>query len=332
MFLSTMPIIKHFSHSTTVRAEEERKRRLEAYSQSRILSKIRITVTAIGILLNSISFAQTDSLTTTSRDLTEDSKTTHQSEKPKLGHLSIVDPNSGLRDIVYANQDGYAVAEDDIILTKLPKSSKSYRSSRRPAPQAMILLKLGGFRWPDAIIPFSFAPALPPQNQLAILDAMSSWEKVTKVRFVELSDSNADKYSDYLLFTPTDNLKCSSFVGRQGGSQIILLGPNCAAMNVAHELGHALGLWHEQSRNDRDGYIQILWENIDEDYRYNFNQHINDGQDFGYYDYQSIMHYTAYAFSKNGKPTIIPLEEGVIIGQRKQLSAKDIAAVNAMYP
>lgn len=347
MFLSAMQILKHFSHSTTahaelesVRAEEERKRRLEArlegYTQSSILSKMRITTTAIGIILNAISFAQTDSPPTTSRGLTAGSsalsETTNQSEKPKLGHLSVIDPNSGLRDVVYVNQDGYAVAEDDIILTALPKSAKSYRSSRRPAPQAMILLKLGGFRWPDAIIPFSFAPTLPPQNQLAILDAMRSWEKVTKVRFVELSDSNADKYSDYLLFTPTDNLKCSSFVGRQGGSQIILLGPNCAAMNVAHELGHALGLWHEQSRNDRNQYINILWENIDEDYRYNFNQHMNDGEDFGYYDYQSIMHYTAYAFSKNGKPTIIPLEEGVIIGQRKQLSAKDIAAVNAMYP
>lgn len=248
----------------------------------------------------------------------------------KTGHMTVMDPNSGLRDVVYTNQDGYAVAEDDIILGALPKSAKN--NGHRPPPQAMILYKLGGFRWPDAIVPFKFGPSLPPRSQLAILDAMSTWEKVTKVRFVELSQSNADKYSDYLLFAPTDNLKCSSFVGRQGGPQIILLGPNCAAMNVAHELGHALGLWHEQSRNDRDQYIKILWENIDEDYRYNFNQHLNDGQDFGNYDYQSIMHYTAYAFSKNGQTTIMPLEEGVVIGQRKQLSAKDIAAVNAMYP
>lgn len=248
----------------------------------------------------------------------------------KIGHMTVMDPNYGLRDIVYTNQDGYAVAEDDIILSSLPKPAKN--NVHRPPPQAMILYKLGGFRWPDATVPFKFSPSLPPRSQLAILDAMSTWEKVTKVRFVELSQSNADKYSDYLLFAPTDNLKCSSFVGRQGGPQIILLGPNCAAMNVAHELGHALGLWHEQSRNDRDQYIKILWENIDEDYRYNFNQHLNDGQDFGNYDYQSIMHYTAYAFSKNGQTTIMPLEEGVVIGQRKQLSAKDIAAVNAMYP
>ena len=261
-----------------------------------------------------------------------DEQSTNKQEKPSLGHLSVLDPHYGLRNIIYAKQDGYAVVENDILLTALPQSSKPSKYHDRPAPQAMILLRLGGFRWPDGIVPFSFAPTLPPQNQLAILDAMMTWEKVTKVRFVELSQNNADKYSDYLLFISTDNLKCSSFVGRQGGPQIIFLGPNCATMNVAHELGHALGLWHEQSRNDRDQYIKILWENIDEDYRYNFNQHINDGEDFGNYDYQSIMHYTAYAFSKNGQPTIIPLEEDVVIGQRKQLSAKDIAAVNAMYP
>lgn len=248
--------------------------------------------------------------------------------KSNIGHLSVVDPQQGLRDIVYTKEDGYAVAEGDILLAPLPK----HVESSRPVPHAMILLKLGGFRWAEAVVPFQFASTLPPKSQLAILDAMLTWEKVTKIRFVEISQNNADKYSDYLLFTPTDHLKCSSYVGRQGGPQIILLGPNCATMNVAHELGHALGLWHEQSRNDRDQYINILWENIDEDYRYNFNQHINDGEDFGNYDYQSIMHYTAYAFSKNGQPTIIPVQEGVMIGQRKQLSAKDIAAVNAMYP
>ncbi|MGF2339117.1 M12 family metallopeptidase, partial [Acinetobacter baumannii] len=39
-----------------------------------------------------------------------------------------------------------------------------------------------------------------------------------------------------------------------------------------------------------------------------------------------------FAFSKNGQPTIIPLVDGVEIGQRTHLSEKDIAAVKAMYP
>jgi len=239
-----------------------------------------------------------------------------------------LDPEYGFRDIVYVNEGGYAMVEDDIILMRVSKRP----SKTSKVPKAMILLKLGGHRWPRGIVPFTIAPSLPYKNQLAILNAMEVWQKVTNIKFVALPNADQTEFSDFLLFMPTDNLKCSSSVGRQGGPQIVLLGPNCATMNVAHELGHALGLWHEQSRNDRDQYIRILWENIDENYRYNFNQHLNDGKDFGNYDYQSIMHYTAYNFSINGQPTIVPIREGAMIGQREHLSPKDIAAVNAMYP
>lgn len=246
----------------------------------------------------------------------------------EFGHITLLDPRVGFRDITYVNQDGYAVTEGDIILLKLPKTEKT----NNRMPHAMILLKLGGFRWPQAIVPYKFAPTISSHAQLAILNAMETWQRATRIRFVELSQVNQNKYSDYLLFIPTENDICSSAVGRQGGPQIILLGPKCETMKVAHELGHILGLWHEQSRNDRDQYIQIIWENIQENYRYNFNQHLNDGEDFGEYDYQSIMHYKADAWSKNGQDTIIPLQPGATIGHREHLSAKDIAAVNAMYP
>jgi hypothetical protein len=66
---------------------------------------------------------------------------------------------------------------------------------------------------------------------------------------------------------------CSSWVGQQGGPQDITLGPNCSTGNAIHEIGHAVGLWHEQSREDRDGFVEVVWANIDASMQHNFTQH-----------------------------------------------------------
>jgi hypothetical protein len=64
--------------------------------------------------------------------------------------------------------------------------------------------------------------------------------------------------------------RCWSYVGRFGGPQIVALqppdknGPNCLGGEgrSIHELLHALGIFHEQSRADRDQYIDVKFENI----------------------------------------------------------------------
>jgi hypothetical protein len=49
------------------------------------------------------------------------------------------------------------------------------------------------------------------------------------------------------------------------------------------------------------------------------------------YDYLSLMHYETTAFSVNGRPTIEPIQPGVTIGQRNNMSAIDILEVQLFY-
>lgn len=115
--------------------------------------------------------------------------------------------------------------------------------------------------------------------------------------------------STYLSFDNQNN-GCLSMVGRVSDhKQIVNLSKGCVVPGiVAHEVMHALGFHHMHQNYNRDQFLNIYLENVNPKDRFNFKKYTNKiVDDYGLpYDYKSIMHYTDYMFSKNGKKTMEP--------------------------
>ncbi|XP_078369994.1 zinc metalloproteinase nas-15-like [Oculina patagonica] len=184
-------------------------------------------------------------------------------------------------------------------------------------------------KWPGGVMVYVIDSSLSGSSRAmsAIRGGMQEWTSKTCIRFKERTNEAA--YANFKL-----GGGCSSYVGRTGGKQDINLASGCWSKGiVAHEIGHALGFFHEQSRPDRDNYVTIKWENIKTGRENNFKKYSKStidslGTD---YDYRSVMHYRATSFSKNGQPTIVVKKSGETIGQRKGLSTIDAQQGNLLY-
>lgn len=130
---------------------------------------------------------------------------------------------------------------------------------------------------------------------------------------------------------------CWSYVGMtpQQSQRLQLQDPGCVNIGTAiHELGHALGMGHEQSRPDRDEHVNIHWDNIKYGAKNEFEKDPNGHAGLAY-DPLSVMHYDAYAFARDGsRPTISwrgPDAGHQQLGQRAGLSEYDAEQVVDMY-
>jgi hypothetical protein len=199
-------------------------------------------------------------------------------------------------------------------------------------------------RWPAGVVPFVLSTNLTTAEQGVVNAAINAWNNNSVIRLVTRRGTE----SDYVFIQPgAVGSGCwSDSVGRIGGRQVVNLArPNMAGVGcmtagtAIHEIGHAVGLYHEQQRSDRGSFITVNLGNIDTttfgDVSGNFATYPSgEGVDHGPYDYGSIMHYSANAFALPGQNTIVantPLPAGVVMGQRNGLSPGDLRGVSEAY-
>lgn len=147
--------------------------------------------------------------------------------------------------------------------------------------------------WPGGVIPYDVSKLNDQQKEI-VQRAMQRWlDTGAQIKFVLRTNE-----AEYVYFTGRfDAGNNTSHVGFQKGERTDI---NITAFwwrelewMPVHELGHALGFFHEHQRWDRDEFVTIHYENIKPGraHDYDWIPQTNWLVTSTPYDYYSIMHY-----------------------------------------
>ncbi|OLN96258.1 Zinc metalloproteinase nas-5 [Colletotrichum chlorophyti] len=210
--------------------------------------------------------------------------------------------------------------------------------------EAMSLEKRGAMDpwqlWDRGEIPY-ILEKLPHDLSESVRDAMRQWEQSTCIRFLPKTDQAA-----WVNFKKYDEGCYATNLGSPGTGEIQVnidypniweklgsLGTYKACLEAGtpgHELGHVIGLTHEHQRPDRDQYIRILTDRIQNDYLDQFQ--VQGTADVSVpFDYNSIMLYDTKAFAKHNKWTWLT-GEGGLKHTMETITDKDINPWNSPTP
>ncbi len=259
------------------------------------------------------------------------------------------------QEITYRLEDGLAIYEGDIILGE-GHDFTIEQPEPHPTPrdfsefgtigsekfgvgslrQQLVIRRSDGiidrnWLWKNGIIPYKIGPWFSDDEETTIREAIQDLNTRTNLNIITTWDVGQKR----IVFKKRNGQsgQGNSRVGRNRVlRQRIRLKSGFRKRTVMHELLHAAGVWHEQSRRDRDRFIQINYQNMNPDVRSNFDIHDTDAEIITPYDINSIMHYGGYAGSNNGQPTILNISTGMPIVASEVLSPYDIDGINTIYP
>lgn len=225
--------------------------------------------------------------------------------------------------------NGEYIFQEDIILREEAFTNNSLKGAYKIN---FLNRLLGiGIPWPDARVPYTIHESL--KNDDRVQNALLYWNENSPVKFIDKA-SNDKNWVEFIKYEKSTD----SEIGMRGGLQQIRISDNHPYYGaVMHEMGHAVGLIHEHSRSDRDDWVKIHEECIDNYYdpatKQNYRK-IRSSKNVGEFDFKSIMLYkTSYKDPDNKTCPNITMKDGItpIEVQRSYLSPSDIKTLEELY-
>ena len=225
------------------------------------------------------------------------------------------------QEIRYIEADGQAIIDGDMLIERSKIRDLRTQLSTRSTLYSDIKL------WTNNIVYYTFHSNLPTQHRNALNKAMNEWSKRTKIKFVQRTSQK-----NYVIMKYTNEGNFAT-VGMAGGAQTLSL-KTPEVGTAIHELGHTLGMVHEQQRRDRDNAI-IVYDNSSEFIKL-FNNYT-----YSSFDFTSVMLYPSWYVNgkwnmvrrSDKKPFINTIEyyKSKKNGSYAVPSSSDVYAINYNY-
>jgi hypothetical protein len=247
--------------------------------------------------------------------------------------------------VTYVIKHGLPIYQSDIILDHLQPmpgvdvqaaaaQTALDQNSRMPRPTPMSVgVAFPSTLWPKVgsvyQIPYVIASDGGDANLTSAINQFNStfpgliqWvARTTQTNYVNIDLNSSDHTGE-----------CEATEGDANiGAQPMTGSGACTLATILHEMGHEIGLYHEQSRSDRDTYVSVNYNSLILASRGNFDVIQGDVQNLTLFDYASVMEYPPFSFSRNGSPAVESIPAGIPLSNSTGYTAADIEGIERLY-